>query len=66
MNIEHKGIITILGQDIPLGVSKEINFNIANLYTTTNVEVPVIIERSKNPGPTVLVIAGIHGDEVNG
>ena len=39
MNFAHKETITILGQDIPLGASKEINFKVANLYTTTNVEV---------------------------
>jgi len=66
MNFAHKETITILGQDIPLGASKEINFKVANLYTTTNVEVPIIIERSKISGPTVLITAGIHGDEVNG
>jgi predicted deacylase len=30
------------------------------------VEVPVIIERAKKPGPTILITAGIHGDEING
>lgn len=59
-------VLEILGQQIPLGISKTINFNIANLYTSTKVEIPVIIERSKVPGPVVLITAGIHGDEVNG
>ena len=59
-------ILHILGEAIPLGKSAEINFNIAKLHTTTTVEVPVLVERSKNPGPTVLITAGIHGDEVNG
>jgi len=59
-------ILTILGEDIALGTSKTINFNIANLYTSTKVEIPIIIERSKKPGPTVLITAGIHGDEING
>ena len=27
---------------------------------------PVLIERSKKPGPTIIFTAGIHGDEVNG
>ena len=62
----HKRIISILGHDIPLGTSKEINFNIAKLHTATIIEVPVIIERSKKPGPTILFTAGIHGDEING
>jgi uncharacterized protein len=59
-------ILHILGESILLGESREINFNVAKLHTTTSVEVPVLIERSKTSGPTVLITAGIHGDEVNG
>jgi hypothetical protein len=66
MTTEFKKIISILGHDIPLGTSKEINFNIAKLHTATKIEVPVIIERSKKPGPTILFTAGLHGDEING
>ena len=58
--------LELLGQTILPGQSTTVNFNIANLYTATKVEVPVIVERSKEPGPTVLITAGIHGDEVNG
>ncbi|MCB0448232.1 MAG: succinylglutamate desuccinylase/aspartoacylase family protein [Gelidibacter sp.] len=66
MAIDYKEVITILGHEIPRGTSKEINFNIAKLHTATKIEVPVIIERSKKPGPTILFTAGIHGDEING
>ncbi|TYA60118.1 succinylglutamate desuccinylase/aspartoacylase family protein [Formosa maritima] len=66
MASEYKKIISILGHDIPLGTSKEINFNIAKLHTATKIEAPVIIERSKKPGPTILFTAGLHGDEING
>lgn len=59
-------ILHILGDAIALGESRIINFNVAKLHTTTSIEVPVIIERSKKPGPVVLFCAGIHGDEVNG
>ena len=59
-------ILTILGVSINPGESKEVNFDVANLHTSSPVNVPVIIERSKKPGPTVLFTAGIHGDEVNG
>lgn len=61
-----KDSIIILGQEIKKGESREISFDVANLHTTSSVDVPVLIERSKNPGPTVLFTAGIHGDEVNG
>lgn len=66
MTSNFKNTISILGHDIPLGISKEINFNIAKLHTATIIEVPVIIERAKKPGPTILFTAGIHGDEING
>lgn len=55
-----------MGEHIGLGQSKTLNFSIAKLYTSTKVDIPVIIERSKIPGPTVLITAGIHGDEING
>lgn len=66
MTEDKKDSITILGEEIPLGASREINFNIAKLHTATKIEIPIIIERSKIPGPTVLFSAGIHGDEING
>lgn len=65
MRVE-KQTLTILNETIAPGESKEVNFDVANLHTSTPVNVPVIIERSKKPGPTVLFTAGIHGDEVNG
>ncbi|MBJ6367561.1 succinylglutamate desuccinylase/aspartoacylase family protein [Snuella sedimenti] len=62
----NNNILTILGIDIEPGASKEASFDVAKLHTSSSVNVPVIIERSKKPGPTVLFTAGIHGDEVNG
>ena len=62
----NKNTITILGEEVPLGASREINFNIAKLHTGTKIEIPIIIERAKIPGPTILFTAGIHGDEING
>lgn len=58
--------IVILNEHVALGESKVIDFSIAKLYTSTKVEIPIIIERSKIPGPTVLITAAIHGDEING
>lgn len=56
----------ILGKKVALGETKTINFSFAKLYTATKVEIPVIVFRSLIPGPTVLLTAGIHGDEING
>lgn len=58
--------IVILNERIALGESRTVDFSIAKLYTGTPVEIPIIIERSKIPGPTVLITAALHGDEING
>ena len=59
-------ILKILGVDVAPGKSATITFEVAKLHTRNTLDVPIIIERSKKPGPTVLMTAGIHGDEVNG
>ena len=56
----------IFGESIIPGESKTINVEIARLHTTTKLNIPVIIRRSKIDGPVVLFSAGIHGDEING
>lgn len=66
MIFKHKKIITILGKEIKAGETRELSLGVANLHTASSVDVPVIVERSKKPGPVVLFTAGIHGDEVNG
>lgn len=64
--MSEKDILEILDEKVALGQSARVNFNVARLHTQNSIDVPVIIERSKKPGPTVLITAGIHGDEVNG
>ncbi|ARV09507.1 succinylglutamate desuccinylase [Winogradskyella sp. PC-19] len=64
--MSEKDVLEILDKKVGLGQSATVNFNVAKLHTQNSIDVPVIIERSKKPGPTVLITAGIHGDEVNG
>ncbi|MDA8940870.1 succinylglutamate desuccinylase/aspartoacylase family protein, partial [bacterium] len=64
--MSEKEVLEILGVKVLLGDSTTVFFNVAKLHTQNKIDVPVIIERSKIPGPTVLVTAGIHGDEING
>lgn len=56
----------ILGTSIRAGRTNYLEMDVASLYTRTKIEVPVIVERSKVPGPAMLLTGGIHGDEVNG
>lgn len=65
-HVDEHNVLHILGRKILPGEKARINFNTARLYTNTAVEVPVIIQRAKRKGPTVLITAGIHGDEING
>lgn len=56
----------ILNETILPGETKTINLTIAKLHTMTDLQIPVIVTRSKTDGPTVLLSAGLHGDEING
>ncbi|MEO8252792.1 MAG: succinylglutamate desuccinylase/aspartoacylase family protein [Flavobacterium sp.] len=56
----------ILGESILPGESKTINMEIAKLFNSTKLKIPIIVRRSKTDGPVVLFSAGIHGDEING
>jgi len=56
----------ILDTEIKPGEGYKLNFNKTKLYTSTSVEVPVIINRAHKPGPVVLIVGGLHGDEING
>jgi len=48
------------------GEEKQINATIAKLPTRTPIDIPIIVSRSKKEGPTLLLMAGMHGDEING
>ena len=58
--------VKILGEEILPGQKKILNLDVARLHTYSTVEIPVIIERGKSDGPTLLLTAGIHGNELNG
>ena len=58
--------LVILKETILAGESKTINMEIAKLHTMNKLKIPIIVERSKLDGPTVLFTACLHGDEING
>jgi predicted deacylase len=65
MNLKHKKFV-ILNEEIHPGRGAQLNLEVAHLHTHTPVQVPVIVERGKVDGPVVLLMAGMHGDEING
>jgi predicted deacylase len=56
----------IAGHSIAPGESKKLEIPLANLYTSTEMSIPVFVRHGKKPGPVLFVSAAIHGDELNG
>lgn len=64
--IEKNEEIAINGETVKPGEEKLLKISIDRLPTGTLIDIPVYVFNSKKPGPTILVQAGLHGDEVNG
>ena len=58
--------LVIDGIEVKPGEEKIIELNVAQLPTRTRINIPVTIYRSEVEGPTLLLLAGVHGDEING
>jgi hypothetical protein len=56
----------INSQTISPGECKQIALNSYELHTKTKIEIPVFVFRSNKTGPTLLLSAGMHGEETNG
>jgi uncharacterized protein len=56
----------IVGREIKTGESAIIEMEVAKLHTRNSLRIPVIVERAKRDGPVLLLMGGVHGDEVNG
>ena len=48
------------------GEYQQVNINVSRLPSGTRLSVQCHVYRSIRPGPTVLILAGVHGDEING
>ncbi len=54
------------GQQFPLGSSGMVRINAGSLPSGNRISIFAYVFRSKLPGPTVLFMGGMHGDEING
>ena len=52
--------------EVPPGEHQLIRLQVGRLPSDTLIHLSVNVFRSKNPGPTMLVMGGVHGDEING
>ncbi len=59
-------VVQIAGQEIRAGEFKEISINIARLPSHTQIDTPLYVSRGLEDGPTLALMAGMHGDEING
>lgn len=56
----------IAGRAIAPGTRLQFNLPAAQLYTHTPLEMPIEVINGRRSGPTLLICAAIHGDELNG
>lgn len=58
--------LKIAGIDIGPGEFREIDINIARLPSHTVIDTPLYVYVAAQPGPVLGLMAGMHGDEING
>jgi len=58
--------IHLSNNEIMPGTSTKASYSVGNLPSGTRVAIQMEIFRSSRPGPHILIIGGVHGDEVNG
>jgi len=59
-------VLNIDGQLVARGESKNIKLLVGRLPSDTGIYIQANIYRSVHPGPAVLCLGGVHGDEING
>lgn len=58
--------IVIGGQSVAPGERRQIDIQVAPMYTQDNLSMTVQVIHGKQAGPTLFVCAALHGDEING
>jgi len=58
--------ITINGQDVAPGETRDITLSLGRLYDYTELSMPIRVFSGAHAGPVMFVAAAIHGDEING
>jgi len=54
------------GRSVAPGERVRMELPVVNLYTSQSVSLPLVVQRGKEPGPTLFVSAALHGDEIIG
>lgn len=56
----------LAGETVLPGQRRQIDVQVARLYTHTPLNIPVEVVHGRRAGPVMLVCGAIHGDEING
>lgn len=64
--VKRREAFELAGKRVTAGTQLGIKLPVAKLYTDTQLEIHVEVFHGAKPGPTLLVCAAIHGDELNG
>jgi len=60
------GPIEVRGQSIPPGKAQKMTFALVKTFAGAFLDTQLLVVRGARLGPTLCVVAGIHGDELNG
>jgi predicted deacylase len=61
-----KTSLSLLGADIPRGVERQLSLYVSESFAGYSLRTPVLVSSGPQPGATLCLTAGIHGDELNG
>ncbi len=64
--IDFSAPLVIDSQEVLPGESSIIKLNVGRLPSDTRISITAHVIRSRYAGPTGLILAGVHGDEING
>jgi predicted deacylase len=58
--------VELLGEAVAPGDRRRLSLRAGESFAGDAVEIPVLVIRGTTPGPTLCMVAGVHGDELNG
>lgn len=58
--------ITVNGEEIFPGEEKKVDVNIARLPSHSDIDISITVSSADEPGPVLMLMGGLHGDEING
>ena len=59
-------LVELLGQPVAPGDRRRLSLRAGESFAGDAVDIPVLVVRGTTPGPTLCLVAGVHGDELNG